>query len=77
MVVTGAWSGMACVEVAPESRGAGLARRVVQTLFAWAQAQGARWCYLQMLPDNDAAQGLYGSYGFRHHSSYRYLSPPS
>ena len=77
MVVTGAWAGMACVEVDSERRGAGLARRVVQTLLAWAQAQGARWCYLQMLPDNSAAHALYASYGFRHHSSYRYLSPPS
>jgi ribosomal protein S18 acetylase RimI-like enzyme len=77
MVVTGAWAGMACVEVDPVARRSGLARRVVQTLMTWARERGARWCYLQTLPDNSAALSLYASYGFREHSSYRYLSPPA
>lgn len=77
MVVTGAWAGMACVEVDPDARRRGLARRVVHTLMAWAVERGARWCYLQTLPDNSAALSLYASYGFTEHSSYRYLSPPA
>jgi ribosomal protein S18 acetylase RimI-like enzyme len=77
MVVTGAWAGMACVEVDPGARRSGLGRRVVHTLMAWAVERGARWCYLQTLPDNSAALSLYASYGFAEHSSYRYLSPPA
>ncbi len=77
MVVTGAWAGMACVEVDPDARRGGLARRVVHTLLSWAAERGARWCYLQTLPDNVAALSLYASYGFAEHSSYRYLSPPA
>lgn len=77
MVVTGAWAGMACVEVDPDVRRSGLARRVVHTLMTWASERGARWCYLQTLPDNVAALSLYASYGFAEHSSYRYLSPPT
>ena len=75
MVVTGAWASMACVEVDPGHRREGLGQRVVRTLLSWSQAHGARWCLLQMLPDNAAALALYASYGFREHSSYRYLSP--
>lgn len=76
MVVNGAWAGMACIEVDPAHRGAGLARRVVQTLLNWAAERGARWCWLQTTPDNAAALALYASYGFTRHSAYRCLVPP-
>jgi GNAT superfamily N-acetyltransferase len=76
VVVTGAWAGLACVEVDPAGRGRGLARRVVQTSLSWAKDRGARWCYVQTMPDNAAALGLYASYGFTPHSAYRYLVPP-
>ncbi len=75
MALTGAWAGMAAVEVDPAHRGQGLARRVVWSLLAWAYARGGRWCWLQTLPDNADALALYASYGFTRHHTYRYLVP--
>jgi ribosomal protein S18 acetylase RimI-like enzyme len=76
LVVDGDWAGMAAVEVAEEHRGRGLARLVVDALLHYADDAVARWCYLQTMPTNAAAVGLYGRYGFTTHHTYRYLVPP-
>lgn len=75
VVVTGEWAGIACVEVVPEARRQGLARRIVDTSLAWAVERGADKAYLQTMRSNDAALGLYEAYGFVDHHDYRYVEP--
>jgi len=76
MVVTEPWAGLAAVEVDPEQRRRGLATGMVGALARWAQGRGARWCYLQVEPDNEPALALWRRYGFRVHHAYHYLVPP-
>ena len=73
VVVTGEWAGVAAVEVVPERRREGLARRIVDTALAWATERGADKAYLQTMRDNTAALALYEPYGFVDHHEYRYL----
>ena len=73
VVVTGEWAGVAAVEVVPERRREGLARRIVDTALAWAVERGADKAYLQTMRDNTAALALYAPYGFVDHHEYRYL----
>ena len=75
MVVTEAWAGLSAVEVLPELRRTGMATAVVDALRQWAIGEGARWCYLQVTEGNAAALTLWRQHGYRHHHSYRYLSP--
>ncbi len=75
VVVTGEWAGVSAVEVVPERRREGLARRVVDTALAWATAHDADKAYLQTMRDNTAALALYAPYGFVDHHEYRYLEP--
>ena len=75
VVVTGEWAGVAAVEVVPERRREGLARRIVDTALAWATERGADKAYLQTMRDNTAALALYAPYGFVDHHEYRYLEP--
>lgn len=75
IVVTGEWAGIACVEVAPDHRRQGLARRIVETSLAWAVEHGADKAYLQTMRSNHAALALYAPYGFVDHHDYRYLEP--
>ena len=75
VVVTGEWAGIAGVEVAPEHRRQGLARRIVDTSLAWAVERGADKAYLQTMHSNHAAIALYRPYGFVDHHDYRYLEP--
>jgi ribosomal protein S18 acetylase RimI-like enzyme len=77
VVVTGEWAGLACVEVAPEARRQGLARRIVDSSLAWAVERGADKAYLQTMRSNEAALALYRAYGFVDHHDYRYLEPPA
>jgi GNAT superfamily N-acetyltransferase len=66
---------VAAVEVVPERRREGLARRIVNTTLAWATERGADKAYLQTMRDNAAALALYAPYGFVDHHEYRYLEP--
>ena len=75
LVLHGDWCGMAAVEVVPEARRQGLARRVVDALLRAAAQADARWCYLQTMESNTAALGLYARYGFVTHHRYRYVVP--
>ena len=76
MVVTGPWAGLSAVEVVSEQRRQGLATSIVNALVTWARQRQARWCYLQVTPDNEPALALWRRYGFRQHHAYRYLQPP-
>lgn len=77
IVVTGEWAGISAVEVVPERRREGIARRVVDTALAWATERGADKAYLQTMRDNTAALALYEPFGFVDHHEYRYLEPGS
>jgi ribosomal protein S18 acetylase RimI-like enzyme len=70
------WLGVTAVEVAPDARRAGLARRVMAALTAWGVAEGATRSHLEVQTDNDAAVALYGSLGYRTHHDYRYRTEP-
>lgn len=75
VVVTGEWAGLSAVEVRPDARRQGLARRIVETSLAWAMDQGADKAYLQTMRSNEAALALYARYGFVDHHDYLYRQP--
>jgi len=70
------WLGITAVEVAPDRRRTGLARRVMATLTAWGIAAGALRSHLEVSADNEAAVALYESLGYRTHHDYRYRTEP-
>jgi GNAT superfamily N-acetyltransferase len=69
--------GLFDVLVMPEARRQGLARRITESLYAWAWAKGARFAYLQVVATNAAAMPLYAAQGFRTVYEYEYLVPPA
>jgi len=75
--VEGDHMGLFDVLVMPEARRQGLARRVTESLYAWAWGQGARFAYLQVVATNAAAMPLYAAQGFRTVYEYEYLVPPT
>jgi GNAT superfamily N-acetyltransferase len=74
--VEGDHMGLFDVLVMPEARRQGLARRVTESLYAWAWKQGARFAYLQVVSTNSAAMPLYAAQGFRTVYEYEYRIPP-
>lgn len=74
VAVDGRWAGLACVEVAADSRRRGLGRIVSIAALRWSVAHGARRGYLQTSSDNRAAIALYESMGFTRHHNYVYRS---
>ena len=75
--VSGDHMGLFDVLVMPEARRRGLARKVTESLYAWAWSHGARFAYLQVVATNAAAMPLYEAQGFRTVYSYEYCVPPS
>jgi N-acetylglutamate synthase len=67
--------GLFDVLVMPPARRQGLARRVTESLYAWAWREGARFAYLQVVATNSAAMPLYESQGFRTVYTYEYRVP--
>jgi GNAT superfamily N-acetyltransferase len=76
-VVDGDHMGLFDVLVMPQARRRGLARRVTESLYAWAWQRGARFAWLQVVATNDAAMPLYAAQGFRTLYEYEYRIPPS
>ena len=74
--VEGDHMGLFDVLVMPQARRRGLARRITESLYAWAWQQGARFAYLQVVATNDAALPLYAAQGFRTVYAYEYRVPP-
>jgi ribosomal protein S18 acetylase RimI-like enzyme len=68
--------GLYDVFVAPEARGCGLARQLCAALLQRAVSEGARTGYLQVEPDNPAAQRVYLRLGFREVYRYHYRVRP-
>lgn len=75
--VEGDHMGLFDVLVMPDARRQGLARRVTESLYAWAWKQGARFAYLQVVATNAAAMQLYEAQGFRTVYAYEYRIPPA
>jgi GNAT superfamily N-acetyltransferase len=75
--VSGDHMGLFDVLVMPEARRRGLARKVTESLYAWAWDHGARFAYLQVVATNAAAMPLYEAQGFRTVYGYEYFVPPS
>jgi N-acetylglutamate synthase len=75
--VQGDHMGLFDVLVMPHARRRGLARKVTESLYAWAWSHGARFAYLQVVATNEAAMPLYASQGFRTVYDYEYFVPPS
>lgn len=76
-VVNGDHMGLFDVLVMPQARRRGLARKVTETLYAWAWDRGARFAYLQVVATNTAAIPLYEAQGFRTVYSYEYRVLPA
>jgi N-acetylglutamate synthase len=74
--VEGDHMGLFDVLVMPHARRRGLARRVTESLYAWAWSHGARFAYLQVVATNEAAMPLYAAQGFRTVYGYEYRIPP-
>ena len=74
--VEGDHMGLFDVLVMPHARRRGLARRVTESLYAWAWSHGARFAYLQVVATNEAAMPLYAAQGFRTVYAYEYRIPP-
>ena len=74
--VQGDHMGLFDVLVMPEARRRGLARKVTESLYAWAWGHGARFAYLQVVATNQAAMPLYAGQGFRTLYGYEYRVPP-
>lgn len=68
--------GLFDVLVMPDARRQGLARRVTESLYAWAWRRGARFAYLQVVATNAPALALYEAQGFRTVYAYNYWLPP-
>jgi ribosomal protein S18 acetylase RimI-like enzyme len=66
----GRYLGIYDVVVSAEYRRTGWGLRLMHTLMAWGQAQGAEVAYLQVTADNDAAFKLYQTLGFE--TAYEY-----
>ena len=76
-VVEGKRAGFFEILVAPERRGAGLGRKIMRSLIAWAsQDMGAENVWLQVVADNTPAVALYRSFGFQALYAYHYRIRP-
>lgn len=75
--VDGDHMGLFDVLVMPQARRRGLARKVTESLHAWAWDHGARFAYLQVVATNAAAMPLYQAQGFRTVYDYEYFVPSS
>jgi N-acetylglutamate synthase len=73
--VQGEHMGLFDVLVMPQARRRGLARKVTESLYAWAWSRGARFAYLQVVATNAAAMPLYAAQGFRTVYAYEYRVP--
>ena len=73
--VVGSFLHIAVVEVRPDHRRRGLARRLLAGLDGWAAANGATRRVLQVATHNEVALGLYRGLGYTESHRYRYWVP--
>ena len=72
----GDWVGLHTVEVHPDHRRQGLAKRVIVELLDWGGSLGATTAWLHVETHNAGAIALYEGLGFRAHHTARYLTAP-
>jgi ribosomal-protein-alanine N-acetyltransferase len=53
------------ITVAPDDRGQGWGRLMLDALALWSRAQGAQWLWLEVRVGNARAQAIYERHGFR------------
>lgn len=70
--IEGDWAGVFGMRTLAAHRRMGLARHILEALFATARAAGASRGYLQVEADNVPAIALYADFGFREAYRYRY-----
>lgn len=68
------WCGLSNLTVAAGARRRGHGRRALEAMLAEAAGRGAKFAYLQVSEDNEAALALYDSHGFTRHHRYAYWS---
>ncbi|SHI48303.1 GNAT family N-acetyltransferase [Flavobacterium haoranii] len=51
---------------APEARGLGLGKQIIENCLAFAKEQGFKYCYLETLPFMESARKLYEKMGFQY-----------
>lgn len=68
------WALLADLDVQPEHRRLGLARRMMAGMAEWAAERGASVMAVQVNSGNAPAQALYADLGFERHHRYRYLT---
>ena len=73
--VDGGYMGLFDVLVMPAARRRGLARKVTESLYAWARGHGVHHAWLQVVATNAAALPLYAAQGFRTAYAYEYRVP--
>jgi GNAT superfamily N-acetyltransferase len=66
------WIGLFHIVTHHEMRRQGCGYSVVQTLLNWGKSNGAERAYLQVVPGNVPARGLYDGFGFRDAYEYQY-----
>ena len=76
-VSEGGWTGVFSMLTAPEQRGRGRARQILDQLATWALERGDRALYLQVLGTNMPARRLYGRCGFTLAHTYHYRHRPA
>lgn len=75
-VVASGMAGITAMEVAGARRRGGVGSHVLRGMVEHAGRDGAERVWLQVDPDNTAAQGLYARAGFRTHHRYHYRTRP-
>lgn len=73
--VSDGWGGIGAMWVAPHARRRGVARALVRSLAAEADALGCVSLHLQVEASNTTAVEVYARVGFTTHHAYAYLSP--
>jgi ribosomal protein S18 acetylase RimI-like enzyme len=71
------WVGLSSVHVAAEHRRHGLGTLICAESLRWGLAHRATHAYLQVMPDNTSAIGMYRAMGFVDHHYYRYAVIPT
>jgi ribosomal protein S18 acetylase RimI-like enzyme len=76
-VAEGGAVGFYDIVIAPERRGRGHGRTLMEALMQWGRTAGAHQAYLQVRAENPAALRLYAELGFRELYRYHYRMPPA
>ncbi|MES2188167.1 MAG: GNAT family N-acetyltransferase [Pseudomonadota bacterium] len=76
-VAEGGAVGFYDIVIAPDQRGRGHGRTLMEALLRWGRSVGAHQAYLQVRAENPAALRLYGALGFGELYRYHYRVPPA